>query len=607
MCGIIGYAGKEKNAIHVLINGLKNLEYRGYDSAGIAIRENNHVEIVKREGKIVNLEKKIEGLKESTIGIGHTRWATHGGATTINSHPHRVGTVTLVHNGIIENYEKIKKDLIKEGYEFKSTTDTEVACALIDKLYKKTNDKLEALKEANHIINGSFAFAIMFDDDENNLYAMRKDSPLIIGIGEGCNFLASDVPAILEFTNKYILLDKDEYAVVNNDKVVIYDENENMLTKEVLTYDGDKEVAMKAGYEHFMIKEINDEPIVFDNMFKQFDADNIDDLKKSMPDFSKYKKINIIGCGSAYHAGLLGKSLIEEYADVLVNVEIASEYRYKKTFSNNDTLTILISQSGETADTLAALRKAKEKGIDTLGIVNTVSSSIARESDDVLYIKAGVEISVATTKAYSAQVLMLLLIALVIGYENKKISKEEANNVISEIKKLPEYIKEVISKKSLCDDIAKSIYEKNNIFFIGRKVDYALCMEGSLKLKEVSYIHSESYAAGELKHGTISLIEEGTPVIAIVTDEGIEEKTISNIKEVKARNAYVVLITTDKIYEKYKTSDFYDKKIVLENKNNYINSLLVATILQLLAYQVAYLRGEAIDKPRNLAKSVTVE
>lgn len=607
MCGIIGYAGKEKNAIHVLINGLKNLEYRGYDSAGIAIRENNHVEIVKREGKIVNLEKKIKGLEESTIGIGHTRWATHGGATTINSHPHRVGTVTLVHNGIIENYEKIKKDLVKEGYEFKSSTDTEVACALIDKLYKKTNDKLEALKEANHIINGSYAFAIMFDDDENNLYAMRKDSPLIIGIGEGCNFLASDVPAILEFTNKYILLDKDEYAVVNNDKVVIYDENENVLTKEVLTYDGDKEVAMKAGYEHFMIKEINDEPIVFDNMFKQFDADNIDDLKKSMPDFSKYKKIDIIGCGSAYHAGLLGKSLIEEYADVLVNVEIASEYRYKKTFSNNDTLTILISQSGETADTLAALRKAKEKGIDTLGIVNTVSSSIAREADDVLYIKAGVEISVATTKAYSAQVLMLLLIALVIGYENKKISKEEANNVISEIKKLPEYIKEVISKKSLCDDIAKSIYEKNNIFFIGRKVDYALCMEGSLKLKEVSYIHSESYAAGELKHGTISLIEEGTPVIAIVTDEDIEEKTISNIKEVKARNAYVVLITTDKIYKKYKTSDFYDKKIVLENKNNYINSLLVATILQLLAYQVAYLRGEAIDKPRNLAKSVTVE
>ena len=607
MCGIIGYAGKEKNAIHVLINGLKNLEYHGYDSAGIAIRENNHVEIVKSEGKIVNLEKKIESLEESTIGIGHTRWATHGGATTINSHPHRVGTVTLVHNGIIENYEKIKNDLVKEGYEFKSSTDTEVACALIDKLYKKTNDKIKTLKEANHIINGSFAFAIMFDDDVNNLYAMRKDSPLIIGIGEACNFLASDVPAILEFTNKYILLDKDEYAVVNNDKVVIYDENENMLTKEVLTYDGDKEVAMKAGYEHFMIKEINDEPIVFDNMFKQFDADNIDDLKKSMPDFSKYKKIDIIGCGSAYHAGLLGKSLIEEYADVLVNVEIASEYRYKKTFSDNDTLTILISQSGETADTLAALRKAKEKGIDTLGIVNTVSSSIAREADDVLYIKAGAEISVATTKAYSAQVLMLLLIALVIGYENKKISKEEANNVISEIKKIPEYIKEVISKKSECDDVAKSIYEKNNIFFIGRKVDYALCMEGSLKLKEVSYIHSESYAAGELKHGTISLIEEGTPVISIVTDEGIEEKTISNIKEVKARNAYVVLITTDKIYEKYKTSDFYDKKIVLENKNNYINPLLVATILQLLAYQVAYLRGEAIDQPRNLAKSVTVE
>lgn len=604
MCGIIGYAGKEKNAIHVLINGLKNLEYRGYDSAGIAIRENNHVEIVKREGKIVNLEKKIEGLEESTIGIGHTRWATHGGATTINSHPHRVGTVTLVHNGIIENYEKIKKDLIKEGYEFKSSTDTEVACALIDKLYKKTNDKLEALKEANHIINGSFAFAIMFDDDENNLYAMRKDSPLIIGIGEGCNFLASDVPAILEFTNKYILLDKDEYAVVNNDKVVIYDENENMLTKEVLTYDGDKEVAMKAGYEHFMIKEINDEPIVFDNMFKQFDADNIDDLKKSMPDFSKYKKIDIIGCGSAYHAGLLGKSLIEEYADVLVNVEIASEYRYKKTFSDTDTLTILISQSGETADTLAALRKAKEKGIDTLGIVNTVSSSIAREADDVLYIKAGVEISVATTKAYSAQVLMLLLIALVIGYENKKISKEEANNVISEIKKLPEYIKEVISKKSLCDDIAKSIYEKNNIFFIGRKVDYALCMEGSLKLKEISYIHSEAYAGGELKHGPIALIEKGTPVITLLTQESLKAKMISNTKEVATRggNIFSIVNEDDKVAAEFSNSIFHIPKTI-----DLLTPLISVIPLQLIAYYIAKEKQLDVDKPRNLAKSVTVE
>lgn len=607
MCGIIGYAGKEKNAIHVLINGLKNLEYRGYDSAGIAIRDNNHIEVVKSEGKIINLEKKVKDLKESNIGIGHTRWATHGGATIVNSHPHRVGCVTLVHNGIIENYETIKKDLLDDGYEFKSSTDTEVACALIDKLYKKTNDKIKTLKEANKIIIGSFAFAIMFDDDENNLYAMRKDSPLIIGIGEGSNFLASDVPAILEFTNKYILLDKNEYAIINREKVVIYDENEKILNKDILTYDGDKETKMKAGYEHFMLKEINDEPSVFSSLFKQFNTETIDDLKKSMPDFSKYKKIDIIGCGSAYHAGLIGKNLIEEFANVLVNVEIASEYRYKKIFSDSDTLTILISQSGETADTLAALRKAKEKGIDTLGIVNTVSSSIAREADNVLYIRAGAEISVATTKAYSAQVLMLMLIALVIGYENKKISKEDANNMIKEIKKLPDYISNIILKKDECKDIAESIYEKNNIFFIGRKVDYALCMEGSLKLKEISYIHSESYPAGELKHGTISLIEKGTPVIAIVTDEDIEEKTVSNIKEVKARNAYVVLITTDNIYEKYRNSDFYDRIIVVENKNSYINPLFIATILQLLAYEVAYLRGEAIDQPRNLAKSVTVE
>lgn len=607
MCGIIGYAGKDKNAIHVLIKGLKNLEYRGYDSAGIAVRENNHVKIVKAEGKIINLEEKIKNLNDSCVGIGHTRWATHGGATCVNAHPHKVGSVTLVHNGIIENYEKIKKELLKEGYEFKSSTDTEVACALIDKLYKKTNDKIKTMKEANHIITGSFAFAIMFDDDKNNLYAMRKDSPLIIGIGKDCNFLASDVPAILDFTNKYILLDKDEYALVSSDKVLIYDENENLLKKEILTYDGDKEVVGTFGYEHFMLKEINDEASVFEDMFKQFDASNIDELRKSMPDFSKYKRIDIIGCGSAYHAGLLGKSLIEEYANVLVNVEIASEYRYKQNFSDTNTLTILISQSGETADTLAALRKAKEKGIDTLGIVNTVSSSIAREADNVLYIRAGAEISVATTKAYSAQVFMLLLIALVVGYGNNKISKEEANTVISEIKRLPEYVTAVISKKDVYDDVARSIYEKNNLFFIGRKIDYALCMEGSLKLKEVSYIHSESYAAGELKHGTISLIEEGTPVIAIVTDEDIEEKTISNIKEVKARDAYVVLITTDTIYEKYKNSDFYDKKIVIESKNDYINPLLVATILQLLAYQVAYLRGEAIDQPRNLAKSVTVE
>jgi len=607
MCGIIGYVGKKKNAIHVLINGLKNLEYRGYDSAGIAIKDEKDIKIVKAEGKIANLEKKIEGLSSTCLGIGHTRWATHGGATEVNSHPHKVGNVTIVHNGIIENYEEIKKELLGLGYTFKSSTDTEVACALIDKIYKETNDKLETMKKANSIITGSFAFGIIFDDDYSNVYAMRKDSPLIIAIGEYENYLASDVPAILEFTSKYILLEKNEYAVVCADSVVIYDENSNVLKKEVLTYDGDREVAMKSGYKHFMLKEINDEPKVFENMFAQFNASNIDELVANMPDFSKYDAIDVVACGSAYHAGLVGKSLIEEYVNIPVNVEIASEYRYKKNFFTKNTLTILISQSGETADTLAALRKARESGIDTLGIINTVSSSIAREADNVLYIKAGAEISVATTKAYSSQVLMLVLMALVMGYTRGVITKEEANSVIGEINRLPEYVKSIIERKSEFDLVAKSIYEKNNMFFIGRKIDYALCMEGSLKIKEISYIHSQSYAAGELKHGTISLIDKGMPVISIVTDETIEEKTISNIKEVKARDAYVVLITTDKFMKKYEGLDFYDQKIVIPEKNKYIDNLLVATVLQLIAYEVADLRGEAIDKPRNLAKSVTVE
>lgn len=606
MCGIIGYVGKKRNAVNVLINGLKNLEYRGYDSAGIAVREDSLIKVVKAEGKIVNLEDKIIDLGVSSIGIGHTRWATHGGATEENSHPHQVGDITLVHNGIIENYELLKKELLSSGYTFKSSTDTEVACALIDKLYKETGDKLETLKKVNSLVTGSFAFAIMFLDDLDNIYAMRKDSPLIIGIGENENFLASDVPAILEFTNKYMLLEKDEYAIVSSDKISIFTEN-GIVEKENLVYDGDIETQMKLGYEHFMLKEINDEPKVFRDMLSQFVCDDIDSLVSSMPDFSKYNSIDIIGCGSAYHAGLIGKNLIEEYASVPVNVEIASEYRYKKNFNNDKTLTIFISQSGETADTLAALRKTKEKGLDTLGIINTVSSSIAREADTVLYLKAGAEISVATTKAYSAQVLMLVLISLVIGYKNNSISREDANDTLSLINKLPLLISDVIDGKPTYDEIAKNIYKNNNLFFIGRKIDYALCMEGSLKLKEISYIHSESYAAGELKHGTISLIEKGTPVIAIVTDKNIFEKTISNIKEVKARNAHVVLITTDDLYENFKTLDFYDEKIIISSKNKYIDCLFIATVLQLLAYSVADLRGEAIDKPRNLAKSVTVE
>lgn len=605
MCGIIGYIGKENKSINVLLKGLKNLEYRGYDSAGMALKNNKEIEILKAKGKIKNLEDIAKDKNETNLGIGHTRWATHGEATEINAHPHQVGNVTIVHNGIIENYEEIKKELLEDGYKFKSETDTEIACALIDKLYNMTNDKLKALRQFSKKAKGSYALGILFSDD-NKLYAMRKDSPLIIGVGKDENYIASDVPAILEFTNNYILLEKDEFAVLEANKVCIYDNELKEIKKEIKTYEASKEVAMKNGFEHFMIKEINDEPDGFEKLISQFDLSSIDSLKKTMPDFSKYEKIDIVGCGSAYHAGLIGKNIIENYANIPVNVELASEYRYKNNFNNDKTLTILISQSGETADTLAALRKTKEKGYDTLGIINTEESSIAREATKTLYIKSGPEISVATTKAYSSQILMLVLIALVLSYRDKTKEKE-LNNILNNIKKLPITIKKELNKTEECDKIAKKLYKSNDMFFIGRGIDNALCMEGSLKLKEISYIHSESYAAGELKHGTISLIEKNTPVIAIITDEKLEEKTISNIKEVKSRGAYVTLITTDNILNKYKNSSIYDQYITISNQESVAKNLHVSTILQLIAYYVAKEKGLDIDKPRNLAKSVTVE
>lgn len=606
MCGIVGYVGK-RNSVDVLIKGLKNLEYRGYDSAGIAVCENDKIEIVKKEGKIKNLESSVSSLGSSHIGIGHTRWATHGPANTVNSHPHRVGCVTLVHNGIIENYVKLRKELKDLGYSFKSDTDTEVACALIDSIYKECKDKLLTMKKANEKIIGSFAFAILFDDDFDNIYVMRKDSPLIIAISDDGNFIASDVPAILEFTNKYILLEKDEYGVISGDKVIVYDNDFNILDKEILTYEESLDSAMKNGYEHFMIKEINDEPRTLTATYEQFFKSDINELLCNMPDFSKYKSIDIIGCGSAYHAGLVGKSFLERYADIPVNTYLASEYRYEKNFSDSSTLTILISQSGETADTLAALRKAKDRGIDTLGIINTVGSSIAREASKVFYIKVGCEVSVATTKAYSAQVLILELMALCIGVRKGIISLEAANDIISDIKELPSLIEEEINNKPSYDKIASLIYKNEDIFFLGRGIDYSLCMEGSLKLKEISYIHSESYAAGELKHGTISLIDKGTPVIGLVTDPDLAMKTISNIKETKARGSFVVLVTLESIFDEYKNDDFYDEVITIKDVDSFVSPLLAITIFQLISYEVAKLRGEAIDKPRNLAKSVTVE
>lgn len=606
MCGIIGYVGKEKNCIKTLITGLKNLEYRGYDSAGIALARENEIKIIKKEGKIKNLEESLTGEEETNLGIGHTRWATHGIANETNSHPHQVGKLTIVHNGIIENYIKLKETLEEKGYKFKTTTDTEIACALLDSIYKEEKNKLKVLKKANELIKGSFAFGIIFEDDKENLYAMRKDSPLILALNSNENYLASDVPAILEFTNKYILLETDEYAVLNKNEIKVYDKDLNEIKKQVNIYEGKKESVMKNGYKHFMIKEINDEPEVFNEIEKEFNLENIEDLVEKINDLKKYEEINIIGCGSAYHAGLVGKYYIENIAKIKTNVEIASEYRYKTNFTNEKTLTILISQSGETADTLAALRKAKKENLDTLGIINTVSSSIAREADKTLYLKAGCEISVATTKAYSAQVLILLLFSLSLAYQKGQITKEEANKLIKEIKNLKNKIKKEIKKQEKCKEIAKIIENKDNIFYIGRQIDYALCMEASLKLKEISYIHSESYPAGELKHGTISLIEEQTPVIAIVTDKKIAEKTISNIKEVKSRGANVILITTDKLIKEYE-SDFYDQKIIIEEENEITTPLKVATIIQLLAYEVANIKNLSIDKPRNLAKSVTVE
>ncbi len=600
MCGIVGYSGN-KNAINVLLDGLKALEYRGYDSAGIAYRTCNRIEIIKASGKIVNLEKKLKKNTNSNMGIGHTRWATHGKPNETNSHPHRIGKFTIVHNGIIENYESLKKLLIQNGYKFKTETDSEVIAGLLDKLYSEKNDILKVIVELKKLLIGSYALGIICDDIPDKIYAVRKDSPLIIGIGDNENFIASDVPAILKYTNKYMILDDSEIAEIN-DKVNIYNDKLDIVFKEAITFEGNLEVAEKNGYEHFMLKEIHEQPEVIKNTVSPFLKNGLESLNDNMPDFGKYNKIDIIGCGSAYHAGLIGKSLIEKYADIPVNVYVASEYRYKKIFTDEQTLVILISQSGETADTLACLRKVHEMGINTLAIVNVVGSSLAREADKTIYTKAGPEISVATTKAYLAQITILSLIALAIGYNKKLISEKKALEIIDSYEKLPSII-----EKLTCYDyknIAKALYKKNNCFYIGRGIDYALSMEGSLKLKEISYITSVAYPAGELKHGTISLIEDGTNVIAIVTDKNIADKTISNIKEVKSRGAVITLIVADKIDDDF---DFADYKVVTPSVNDFISPMVNAIPLQLIGYMTAKLKGCDIDKPKNLAKSVTVE
>lgn len=597
MCGIVGYVGK-KNCIPILINGLKNLEYRGYDSAGIAFLNDNQIKIIKKQGRLMNLEKEIDNKYYSNLGIGHTRWATHGVANEINAHPHIVGDITLIHNGIIENYEELRNELINHGYQIDTENDTKIACAYIDYLYKNNHDMLKTLSMLKEKFKGSYALGILVNGSDK-LYAIRKDSPLIIGVSNDGNYIASDVFAILNETNKYIVLDNNEVVILDN-KINVYNDGV-LVDKKILTFNHKANEITKNGYSHFMLKEIHEQDNLSKKLIDMY-LENKDTIINKMPCFNKYDKIDIVACGSAYHAGMIGKSLIEEYGDIPVSVNLASEYRYKKLFLNDKTLVIAISQSGETADTLASVNIAKQNHADTLGIVNVVGSSIARVCDNVLYTNAGPEIAVATTKAYSMQVLMLSLIALNIGISKNLIDKVKLDYIINNYRLLPSKINEVINKNY--SDIAKQIYNKNDIFFIGRNVDYALAMEGSLKLKEISYLHAESYAAGELKHGTISLIEEGTPVIAIVTDDKIYEKTISNIKEVKARGANVILITNDKLDV---NGDFYDSKIVVNNLHNLVNSLITIVPLQLIAYEVAKMKNLDIDKPRNLAKSVTVE
>lgn len=582
MCGIIGYIGKKNNAIDVVIDGLKHLEYRGYDSAGIAYLTNENIVIEREVGRINNLEKILKN-DNSNIGIGHTRWATHGKPTKENAHPHKVGNITLVHNGIIDNFMELKSVLMGEGYTFKSDTDTEVAAAYIDSLYKENNDMIKSLSICVNKFIGSYAFGIINELETDVLYALRKDSPLIIGVGENENFIASDVPSILKYTNKYIDIENDEIVKITKDEVTVYDKNCNIINKEISVFEGDANLVEKNGYETYMLKEIHEEAEVI----KKTSEASIDF------DITKYDEIDIVACGSAYHAGLVGKYMIEKLCNIKVNVCIASEYQYDKHFYRGKTLVIAISQSGETADTKKCVNIANEMKVDTLGIVNVKGSSIARICKHVIYTLAGPEIAVATTKAYLAQITTLILLAV-------KNSKEYKINT-EDLQKLPYYIETLINKDYT--SLANKLYTKDDIYFIGRGIDYALCLEGSLKLKEISYIHSEAYAAGELKHGTISLISEGTPVIVVATSDELYLKTISNAKEVKARGAYVILVTDKEVINE----GVYDELISIPKVIEELRPILTIIPLQLISYEVAKLRGNDIDKPKNLAKSVTVE
>lgn len=584
MCGIIGYIGKN-DATKKIINTLERLEYRGYDSAGIAYYDGN-ITIEKAVGKINNLKVKIRD-NEANMGIGHTRWATHGGVTENNAHPFCQGKFTIVHNGIIENYGIIKNNLVKKGYAFNSETDSEVIAALLDDIYKDNGNTLDTIFRVSNILEGSYAVLIINSDELDKIYCIRKDSPLIIGIGDDENFIVSDMSAVKNYTDRYYLLDNYDIGIVTKDDVKIYNNNK-LLNKSVYTFDYKTDEYDKQGFSHYMLKEINEE----EQLFRTNMLDNLD----SIPSIKEYDKIYIVGCGSAYYAGLVGAYFIEKYADKEVITCLASEFRYKKLFLKENDLVIFISQSGETADTLASLRIARDLGAKTLAIVNALGSSIAREAHETIYTNCGIEVAVATTKVYAMQVYILGLLAI-------KNSNEDYQKLLPYYKNLSKQIHDIIKGEQYLE-VANQIYDKDNIFFLGRNIDYAISLEGSLKLKEISYIHSEAYPAGELKHGTISLISDNTIVISIITNDNIKNKTISNIKEVVARGAYSIIIARDDLEI---DKDTYDILIKIPKSIPLLDPILTVVMLQLISYHVAKLRKTDIDKPRNLAKSVTVE
>ncbi len=608
MCGIVGYTGKYQ-AAPVILDGLAKLEYRGYDSAGMAVVNGDKIQITKSVGRLKVLEELTHGgeTMPGTVGIGHTRWATHGAPSDANSHPHYNAqeTIAVVHNGIIENYLPLKEKLISKGYQFTSDTDTEVVAQLMDYYYK--GNPLEAITKVMHRVQGSYALGIVFADHPDEVFAVRKDSPLITGQNEDGCFIASDVPAILKYTRKVFFIENQEIVHLKADGMHFYTIDEEEITKEPVTIEWDADAAEKGGYEHFMLKEMYEQPkTVTDTLMPRLKDNDIviEELNMSEEEIKAIKKIHIVACGSAYHTGVTAKYIIEGVARIPVEVDVASEFRYRSPILEEGAMVVVISQSGETADTLAALRESQALGYKVLGIVNVVGSSIAREADNVMYTWAGPEIAVATTKAYSAQLIALYLLAMKFAKVRGKLTDEAFKGMLEDLKKLPGQIESLLSNKERIQRFANRYVAAKDVFFIGRGIDYAISMEGSLKLKEISYIHSEAYAAGELKHGTISLIEEGTLVAAVATQDALFQKTLSNMVEVKARGAFVLAVTNEGNTDIEKAADYV---IYIPKTNSYFTNSLAIIPLQLFGYYVAVGKGCDVDKPRNLAKSVTVE